>query len=345
MLQRRIKNKTNQTSSGGKLSDLYEQITNRIIDQLAKGVVPWKSPYFSKTGFPRNFSSQKEYQGINVLLLGSQRFTSPDFLTFLQAKELGGCVRKGERGFLVVKYGNYSKDDDQAKEGDPAKQRGYLKGYTVFHSSQIDGIDFPEPIAVKELTTTEKTDRARAIVEAMPQRPPISEGSAVPCYRKHSDSIQMPSIGYFTNEEAYYSTLFHELGHATGHHSRLARKSLIENRGMDATGDTARKIYAEEELVAEMTASFLNARAGIMEVEIENSAAYLQSWINALRSKDAKSWIVRAASQGQKAADFILGRHLNIAPEALATELEPQPTVSFVEKVMARESSNQQRSI
>lgn len=114
---------------------------------------------------------------------------------------------------------------------------------------------------------------------------------------------------------------------------------------MDVTGDTARKIYAEEELVAEMTASFLNARAGIMEVEIENSAAYLQSWINALRSKDAQSWIVRAASQGQKAADFILGRHLNIAPEALATELEPQPTVSFVEKVMARESSNQQRSI
>lgn len=327
------------------MSDLYEQITNRIIEQLASGVVPWKSPYFSKTGFPRNFSSQKEYQGINVLLLGSQRFTSPDFLTFLQAKELGGCVRKGERGFLVVKYGTYSKDDEQANEGDPAKRRGYLKGYTVFHSSQIDGIDFPEPVAVKELTTTEKTDRARAIVEAMPQRPTISEGSAVPCYRKHTDSIHMPNIGYFTNEEGYYSTLFHELGHATGHLSRLARKSLIDNKGMEATGDTARKIYAEEELVVEMTASFLNARAGIMEEEIENSAAYLQSWINALRSKDAQSWIVRAASQGQKAADFILGRHLDIASDAVETEPQLKPTASFVEKVMAREPINQQRSI
>jgi antirestriction protein ArdC len=345
MSLRRVKNKTITTSNGGKLADLYEQITDRIIEQLAKGVVPWKSPYFSKTGFPRNFSSQKEYQGINVLLLGSQRFTSPDFLTFLQAKELGGSVRKGERGFLVVKYGTYSKDDENAQERDAAKQRGYLKGYTVFHSSQIDGIEFPEPIAVKELTTTEKTDRARAIVEAMPQRPSISEGSAVPCYRPHSDSIHMPNIGYFTNEESYYSTLFHELGHATGHHSRLARKSLLENKGMDATGDTARQIYAEEELVAEMSASFLNARAGIMEEEIENSAAYLQSWINVLRSKDARGWIVRAASQGQKAADFILGRHLDIASEAIATEPHSKPPVSFVEQVMARETSNPQRSI
>ncbi len=329
------------TTHGAKLSDLYEQITNRIIDQLAKGVVPWKSPYFSKTGFPRNFSSQKEYQGINVLLLGSQRFTSPYFLTFLQAKELGGCVRKGERGFLVVKYGTYNKEDEQAQEGNSAKQRGYLKGYTVFHSSQIDGIDFPEPVALPELTTTEKTDRARAIVEAMPQPPSISEGSAVPCYRKLTDSVHMPNIRYFTNEENFYSTLFHEIAHSTGHQSRLARKSLLENKGMDATGDTARKIYAEEELVAEMAASFLNARAGIMEEEIENSAAYLQSWINALRSKDAQGWIVRAASQAQKAADFILGRHLNANPDAIAIESNSAPSGSFVEKLKARETSNQ----
>lgn len=336
-----LRNKTN----GGKLSDIYEQITNRIIDQLSQGVVPWKSPYFSKTGFPRNFSTQKEYQGINVLLLGSLRFTSPDFLTFLQAKELGGCVRKGERGFLVVKYGTYSKEDEQAKEGDVTKLRGYLKGYTVFHSSQIDGIKFPEPAAAIELSTTEKTDRARAIVEAMPNRPTISQGSAIPCYRKLTDSIHMPELGFFTNEEAYYSTLFHELGHATGHSSRLARKSLLDNKGFGAIGDDARKIYAEEELVAEMTASFLNAHAGIIEDEIDNSAAYLQSWINALRSKDAKTWLIRAASQGQKAADYILGRHLDMPLDVTTTESQPKSAISFTEKVMARNTSNQQRSI
>ncbi len=150
----------------------------------------------------------------------------------------------------------------------------------------------------------------------------------------------MPNIKFFTNEEAYYSTLFHELSHASGHISRLARKSLMENKGMSATGDTAHKTYAEEELVAEMAASFLNARAGIIEDEIENSAAYLQSWINALRTKDAQSWIVRAASQGQKAADFILGRHLIVAPDTIATEPNAAPSGSFVEKVTARATSN-----
>lgn len=290
------------------MKDLYKQITTRIVEQLEQGVVPWKSPYFSTTGFPRNFSTQKEYRGINVLLLGGQRFTSPYFLTFVQAKELGGHVRKGERGFLVVKFGTYSKDEELPAQEETVKQRGYLKAYTVFHASQIDGIEFPKLDSLPELTVTEKTDRARAIIEGMPNRPPIQEGSAVPCYQPATDSVHMPESRYFVSEEAFYSVLFHELGHSTGHHSRLARKSLLDNKGIGATGSTARKIYAEEELVAEMTASFLNARSGIIESEIENSAAYLKNWADAMRCKDAQSWVVRAASEGQKAADYILGR-------------------------------------
>jgi antirestriction protein ArdC len=289
--------------------NLYEQITNRILEQLDRGVVPWKSPYFSKTGFPKNFSTQKEYRGINVLLLASQRFTSPFFLTLLQAKELGGNVRKGEKGHLVVKYGTYSKEEDAAASSDDsAKSRGYLKAYTVFHASQIDGISFPEPEAFPELTLTEKTDRARAIIEGMPNRPAMHEGSAVPCYRPGTDSVHMPEKDYFVSEEAFFGTLFHELAHSTGHASRLARRSLMNSAGINSTSDTARKTYAEEELVAEMAASFLNAEAGIIEEEIENSAAYIKGWSEAFRSKEAKSWVVRAASEGQKAADFILGR-------------------------------------
>ncbi len=121
----------------------------------------------------------------------------------------------------------------------------------------------------------------------------------------------MPELGFFDGEEAYYSTLFHELAHSTGHASRLARKSLLENKGIADTGGTARQTYAEEELVAEMGASFLNAHAGIIEDELNNSAAYLQSWIDTLKSKDAKVWIIRATSQAQKAANYIL----NIQPE------------------------------
>ena len=295
-----------------KQQDIYEQVTNRIIAQLEQGVVPWKSPYFSKVGFPRNFSTGKRYQGINVFLLASLRFTSPYFLTYIQAQQLGGNVRKGERGSLVIKYGTYTKEIEDAPTPEESEEhRKYLKGYTVFHASQVEGITFPEPENVPELPASAACDRARAMVAAMPKAPAMQEGSAIPCYRPRTDSVHMPERRFFTSEEAYFSTLFHELSHSTGHESRLARASLLENKGIDVEGE-ARKTYAEEELVAEMGASFLSAHAGIIEAELENSAAYLQGWIDALKSKDAKGWIIRAASHAQKAADFIL----NIQPEA-----------------------------
>lgn len=295
-------------------TDLYQQVTDRIISQLEAGVVPWQSPYFSTVGIPRNFSSGRAYQGINVFLLGSLRFTSPYFLTFIQAKELGGHVRKGERGSLVVKYGTYSKEDEEtaASAEEPAEVRRFLKGYTVFNASQIEGIEFPAPQNLPELSITEKTARAREIIENMPNAPAIHDGKAIPCYVPATDKVHMPERCFFASQEAYYSTLFHELAHSTGHASRLARKSLLENKGIDATEGTARKTYAEEELVAEMGASFLNAHAGLIEEQVSNSAAYLQSWINALKSKDAKGWVIRAASQAQKAANYIL----NVQPEA-----------------------------
>lgn len=294
--------------------DIYEEVTNRIITHLEQGVVPWQSPYFSKVGLPRNFSTQKYYQGINVFLLGSLRFTSPYFLTYIQAKELGGHVRKGEHGHLVIKYGTYTKDDDtgQAPHEEPETRR-FLKGYTVFHASQIEGIEFPQPENLPDLTITERTDRAREIVEAMPNPPVITKGSSVPCYRPARDVVDMPERWFFEKEDGYYSTLFHELVHSTGHASRLARQSLLENKGINETGSTGRKVYAEEELVAEMGAAFLNAHAGIIEGEVTNSAAYLQSWIDVLKSKDARGWIIRAASQAQKAANYIL----NIQPQVL----------------------------
>jgi len=292
--------------------DIYSEVTNRIIDQLEKGVVPWQSPYFSKVGFPQNFSSGKFYHGINVFLLGSLRYTSPWFLTYLQAQELGGHVRKGEKGSLVIKYGTYSKEDESTPGAPESEETSrYLKGYTVFHASQIEGVEFPKLDSLPALPASAVCDRARALVAGMPKAPAIHEGTAIPCYRPSSDTVHMPERGYFTSEEAYYSTLFHELAHSTGHQSRLARKSLLENKGIDAEGE-ARKVYAEEELVAEMGASFLSAHAGIMATELPNSAAYLRGWIDALKSKDAKGWIIRAASQAQKAAGFIL----NVQPEA-----------------------------
>lgn len=296
-------------------TDIYDQVTSRIIEHLEKGVIPWQSPYFSKVGLPRNFDTGRAYQGINIFLLASLRFTSPYFLTFIQARELGGHVKKGEHGHLVVKYGTYTKQDEAAPApaDEPEQTRRYLKAYTVFHASQIEGIEFPQPDNLPDLTITERTARAREIVASMPNAPEIKQGSAVPCYRPASDTVHMPERWFFSTEDAYYSTLFHELAHASGHGSRLARKTLLENEGINASGSTARKIYAEEELVAEMAAAFLNAEAGICLDDLPNSAAYLQNWIDALKSKDAKGWIIRAASQAQKAANYIL----NIQPEAM----------------------------
>ncbi|HEV7511429.1 MAG TPA: ArdC-like ssDNA-binding domain-containing protein [Candidatus Acidoferrum sp.] len=286
--------------------DIYTEVTNRIIAQLEQGVVPWQSPYFSKVGFPTNYSTGKRYQGINVFLLGSLRYTSPFFLTYKQAQELGGNVRKGERGAFVIKYGTYNKENGAAPTSEEAAEvRRFLKSYTVFHASQIEGISFPELEAAPEPAASAACDRAREIVTAMPNPPAFKEGAAVPCYRQGSDCVHMPERRFFHSEEAYYSTYFHELAHSTGHASRLARKSLMDNKGIESQGES-RKIYAEEELVAEMGACFVGAHAGIVEPEIQNSASYLQGWIDALKSKDAKSWIIRAASQAQKAADYIL---------------------------------------
>ena len=157
-----------------KQQDIYEQVTNRIIAQLEQGVIPWKSPYFSTVGFPRNFSTGNRYQGINVFLLASLRYTSPYFLTFIQAKELGGNVIKGEKGSFVVKYGTYAKEiEGAASAEDSIEQRKYLKAYTVFHASQIEGITFPEPEGMSELSPSAACDRARALVAGMPNPPRI----------------------------------------------------------------------------------------------------------------------------------------------------------------------------
>lgn len=170
--------------------DIYAEVTSRMIAQLEQGLIPWKSPYFSKAGFPCNFVSGKAYRGINVFLLANLRFTSPYFLTYLQAKELGGHVRKGEKGSLVIKYGTYTKESDD--ETGAAEDRKYLKGYTVFHASQIERIDFPEPENLPDLPPSADCDRARAIVAAMSKAPDLREGSAFPCYRPESDVVWMP---------------------------------------------------------------------------------------------------------------------------------------------------------
>ncbi|MEI6715281.1 MAG: zincin-like metallopeptidase domain-containing protein [Verrucomicrobiota bacterium] len=284
------------TYSNTNKKDVYEAITEQLIQQIEQGVCPWLSPYLATVGFPKNYATKNSYRGINVFLLGMAGFSSPWFLTFVQAKAQGGNVKRGEKGSFVVKYGTYETENESGEE----QKRGFLKSYTVFNSSQIEGIEFPSVELRSPVTDT--CAEARKIVAGMPNRPTIKYGSAMAFYRPADDVVSMPNMEDMRSPASYYSTLHHEIVHACGAAHRLNRKSLVENRGMHAS----RKVYAEEELVAEMGAAFLNATAGILESEVENSAAYLAGWLKALKTPDAKNWIIRAASQAQKSVDYIL---------------------------------------
>jgi antirestriction protein ArdC len=289
------------TLAQGDLKSVHAHITQRIVERLEEGVVPWHTPHFATVGFPKNFQSGKDYRGINVMLLGMAGYVSPWFLTYQQAQERGGQVRKGEKGYLVVKFGTYSREAEGADE----ELRKFLRHYVVFNASQIDGVEFPEP-RLPPATEAGRTVAAGTIVANMPNPPAIHEGrKAQTCYHPKEDSIDIPNRSYFKSGERFYKSLFHELVHSTGAANRLARKTLLENKGILSSD---RATYSKEELVAEIGAAFLCAHAGIVMDDHEDSAAYIQSWLKVLKSGDNQRWIVEAAGQAQKAVDYILNR-------------------------------------
>lgn len=282
--------------------DVYATVTDRIIEQLEKGIVPWQSPSIARVGWPRNFQTKRGYNGINVFLLGSMQYQTPYFLTFIQAKELGGHVRKGEHGLPVIKWGQYEKKNKPGElaAGDE-KTAYYLRMYTVFNACQVEGIEFPAIKTCDTFNQTAATDRARDIIAGMKNAPPINEGNfAKPHYKPGDDIIELPSRNTFRSEYEFYNTLFHELAHSTGHGSRLNRPGITESHEF---GDNA---YSQEELVAEMTAAFLSAHAGIV-TDYQNTAAYLANWLQVLKVKENKRWIIKAAADAQKACNHILG--------------------------------------
>lgn len=271
----------------------YERVTERVIELMEKGSCPWRRPW-SRIPAPQNFSSGKTYRGINLLLLGSMGYESPYYLTFKQAMERGGGVRKGEKGTQVYYWGTFEPKDRTAEQ-EETKQKFFLKHYTVFNASQIDGIDFPTP-EKPEGNPIEPIAEAQKLVAQWQSGPKIRHGMRDATYSPLLDVIGMPHLETFLNAPEYYSTLFHEMGHATGHRKRLDRKM---------EGGFGSESYSKEELIAEMTSAFLCAQCGIDNEVIENQAAYLRGWMKALKS-DARL-VVTAASQARKAADLILG--------------------------------------
>lgn len=285
--------------------NVYEIITDRIVSQLEKGTVPWQKPWSGMAASePRNLVSKKGYRGINAFLTDCQGYTSPYWLSFKQAGDLGGKIKTGEKGTPVI-FWNWVKKgtgkQDPVTDAELLKNIPFLRYYTVFNSQQCELPEGKLPL-VPDLPDNGLTPIAccERIAAKMPNAPAIRYGEQRAYYRPSTDSVNMPKFGTFRTAEAFYSTLFHELTHATGHEKRLNRSGITDATYFGTSN------YSKEELVAEMGAAFLCGTAGIENRTTDNSAAYIASWLRQLR-KDTKLVIV-AAAQAQKAADYILHR-------------------------------------
>jgi antirestriction protein ArdC len=275
--------------------DVYQIVTDRIIRLLESGIVPWHQPWKSVNQWPQNFVSRKVYRGINLFLLNAAKYSSPYWLTFRQVQMLGGSVKKGERAFPVV----FWKILKEERPGEEEKRISFLRYYSVFNVAQCEGINVPV-IPTEELKPKfARIEKCEQIVADMPKRPGINHWGGRAEYSPSKDEINMPEPENFESTEAYYCTLFHELTHSTGHVSRLNRKEVTDpiKFGSDP--------YSREEMVAEMGAAFLCGHCEIENKTIEQSASYIQGWLK--RLKEDRKLLVHAATQAQKASDFILG--------------------------------------
>ena len=270
--------------------DVYQIVTDRVIEALEAGVVPWRKPWSG--GTPSNLVSRKAYRGINAFLLSLSRFSSPYWLSYKQAQSLGGCVRKGEKGTPVVFWNWVEKTNEASGK---VEKIPFLRYYTVFNAEQCEGLTLPDSETSKgEFSPIEEAEK---VFPAYVNGPTLAHGGGSAHYVPARDHVQMPVRESFDRPENYYHTLFHELIHSTGHDSRLKRAGIAE---IAAFGS---QTYAKEELVAEMGAAFLSAKVGI-ENTLPQTASYVQGWLKALRND--RKLVVHAAAAAQKACDRIL---------------------------------------
>lgn len=296
-------------------ADLYQSVTDSIISQLEAGRVPWVQPWgrpetASPLGMPSNADTGREYTGINILLLWASaidtRRTTQTWLTYKQAQKLGAQVRKGETGTTVCYADTFipKAEKERAQEqGHTAIPIGFLKRYTVFNADQCEGLDPSFFEGVEPLPEREAVPIAEQLIAATGAD--FRTGGDRAFYSPSDDFIQVPHQSAYFEQINYYRTCFHELGHWTGHKSRLDR-NLIGHKGT--------KLYAKEELCAELTTAFICAHLGI--VPTVRHADYIGSWLRVL--KDDKRFVFKAASLASKAADYILKFQTPEQAEAVA---------------------------
>ena len=293
----------------GERASLYEEVTTRIVSELEAGRFPWVQPWGkiegpgvnAAPGLPRNAVTARPYSGVNILILWcaviENSWPSQGWLTFRQAREAGGCVRKGEHGVSVVYADRFTprgEAERAARDGDEARAVPFLKRFTLFNVAQCDGLPLDlggDPVPLDE---SEIEPVARQVIAASGVEFRIGGDKAF--YAPGADFVAVPPQAAFFDPVNWHRTAFHELCHATGHAKRLNR---------DMTNPFGSKDYAREELIAEMGSAFLCAALGIVPTVLH--ADYLGAWLDVLREDNRA--IFRAASAASKAADWLLSRH------------------------------------
>ncbi len=289
--------------------DVYSIVTERIIEKLEAGTIPWHKPWRS-IGAPQNLVSKKSYRGINVWLLTMQGYISPYWATLRQINELGGRVRKGEKSTPVVFWRIYvdgvevransdQHEPEHEQEEGQGRRRFVLRYYSIFNTEQCElPASVSEKLAFPEQRQLDPIEACEKILTGMPNPPEIVHAGDQAFYSPITDRITMPPRGLFANAEEYWSTFWHEAGHASGQRKRLNRDSITEAAPFGSA------TYSVEEIVAEMTAAYLCGITGIENRTIDNSAAYVAGWLRQLR--DQRKLIIHAAAQAQRACDYIL---------------------------------------
>lgn len=298
------------------MQDIHQELTDKVAHAIETGLATgeaWTRPWHTAatSGLPINHATGACYHGLNVLQLwfaaAERGYSHGLWLTYKQAQAIDAQVRAGEKGTRVIKFGQYEREDATTGE---THTGAYLKTYTVFNVAQCDGIALPH---VERPNQAQRIERAELVMRGMAV--PIHYGSDQAFYQPSTDSVHLPDrdlfrpVGDATATEAFYSTAFHELGHATGHERRLARN--LKSRFGDAA-------YAAEELVAELCSVFVMAELGLAHEPKRNSQEYLAHWLRLLRA-DSKA-LMTAAAKASAAAIFIVQAEsrASAAPERLA---------------------------
>lgn len=290
--------------------DIYTEVTDKIIQAIEAGTAPWQRPWrdVARTGAVRNAISGENYRGVNVLLLNIEShikgYSDPRWCTYKQAQEKGWQVRKGEKSTPICFYSKIEKQGENIFGEQEKESYFLLKQFAVFNAAQIDGMPAlaDKPVVLNEIELDATAEKILKNSGANIIHSDINRAY----YSPSEDHIKLPQVNAFNSTTEYYGTALHELGHWTGHSTRLDR---------DLTGSFGAESYAKEELRAELASAFLSAELGLPG-SFDNHASYVQSWLKVL--KNDKREIFKASADAQKIATYVkdlAGVELNIQPE------------------------------